>query len=91
MLSARLRQAFDLFEAGVSMKRAAIRRAHPEADEDEVARRLRAWLRHRPGARYGDAVGRVRYAAEPDPIEPAAGDRPTDPPDRPSPDAGSVP
>ena len=56
----RLQQTFDLFEAGVSMKRAAIRREHPDADEDEVERRLGAWLATRPGARYGDAVGRVR-------------------------------
>jgi hypothetical protein len=56
----RLQQAFDLFEAGVSMKRAAIRREHPNADDEEVERRLRAWLTTRPGARYGDAVGRVR-------------------------------
>lgn len=56
----RLKQAFDLFEAGVSMKRAALRREHPDVDEDEIAARLRSWLETRPGARYGDAVGRPR-------------------------------
>jgi hypothetical protein len=56
----RLMQVFELFEAGVSMKRAALRREHPDADEDEIARRLRAWLATRPGARHGDAVGRLR-------------------------------
>lgn len=61
----RLRQTFDLFEAGVSMKRAALRREHPDADEDEIARRLRTWLETRPGARYEDAVGRPRTPESP--------------------------
>ncbi|MGD8485326.1 MAG: hypothetical protein PVG27_11175 [Chloroflexota bacterium] len=61
----RLEQTFDLFEAGVSMKRAALRREHPDADEEEIARRLRAWLRTRPGARYGDAAGRPRSLETP--------------------------
>ena len=56
----RLRQTFDLFEAGVSMKRATIRREHPDADEEEIIRLLREWLATRPGARYGDTVGRLR-------------------------------
>jgi hypothetical protein len=56
----RLKQAFDLFEAGVSMKRAALRREHPDADEGDIARLLCAWLQTRPGARYGDGVGRPR-------------------------------
>ena len=56
----RLRQTFDLFEAGVSMKRAALRREHPEADDDEIDRLLRAWLATRPGAPHGDAAGRAR-------------------------------
>lgn len=56
----RLKQAFDLFEAGVSMKRAAIRRDYPDADDEEIAGRLQTWLATRPGARYGDAVGRLR-------------------------------
>lgn len=60
-MTARLRQTFDLFEAGVSMKRAAIRREHPDSDEDEIERRLRAWR----GARYGDGVGRLRSPEPP--------------------------
>jgi len=63
-MSTRLRQAFDLFEAGVSMKRAALRREHPDADADEIERLLREWLATRPGARYGDAIGPRR------PLEP---------------------
>jgi hypothetical protein len=64
-MRARLRQTFDLFEAGVSMKRAALRREHPDADADEIERLLRTWLGTRPGARHGDAIGRQR------PIEPS--------------------
>lgn len=62
----RLKQAFDLFEAGVSMKCAAIRRECPDADEEEIERQLRAWLATRPGATHGDAIGRLR---PPEPTE----------------------
>lgn len=53
----RMRQAFDLHDAGVSMMRAKLRRDHPDADEAEISRRLRDWLHTRPGAEFGDAVG----------------------------------
>ena len=56
----RLRQTFDLFEAGLSMTRARLRRESPDADEQEIERQLRAWLAQRPGAEYGDAPGRPR-------------------------------
>jgi len=65
-MRARLRQTFDLFEAGVSMKRAALRREHPDADADEIGRLLRMWLATRPGARYGDAIGRQRPLESPE-------------------------
>ena len=65
IMVAKLRQTFDLFEAGVSMKRASLRREHPHADADEIERLLRAWLMERPGAEHGDAVGRPR------PIDPS--------------------
>lgn len=54
----RLRIAFDLHEAGVRMMRQTLRRRHPDASEEEVQRRLIAWLHERPGAEHGDAVGR---------------------------------
>jgi len=66
LLRVRLRQAFDLFEAGVSMKRASLRREHPQAATEEIERRLRTWLQARPGAEHGDAVGRPR------PLDPPA-------------------
>lgn len=59
----RLRTALALFEAGVEMMRQNLRRQFPDADEREIQERLTAWLRHRPGAEYGDCVGR--------PVDPA--------------------
>lgn len=56
----RIRQAFDLYEAGVSMKRAALRREHPDADDSQIACLVREWLHTRPGAELGDADGRPR-------------------------------
>lgn len=55
---AKLRVAFDLFEAGLEMMRARLRRELPDASDEEIARRLRAWLQTRPGAEFGDAEGR---------------------------------
>jgi hypothetical protein len=54
----RIRQAFGLFDAGVSLMRARLRRDHPEADPAEIERLLRDWLATRPGAEHGDASGR---------------------------------
>ena len=53
----KLRVAFDLHAAGVSMMRARLRRLHPGADDAEIDRRLQAWLHDRPGAEWGDAEG----------------------------------
>lgn len=49
--------ALDMFETGVAMKLAQLRRADPTADEAELHRRLDLWLQHRPGAEHGDAEG----------------------------------
>jgi hypothetical protein len=56
--AARLRAALALFDDGVALMRQNLRRAHPDASEDEIERRLRTWLRDRPGAEHGDGVGR---------------------------------
>jgi hypothetical protein len=50
--------AFDLFETGVALMRQNLRREHPNASDGEIDRLLTAWLRHRPGAEAGDAIGR---------------------------------
>ena len=41
----KLRQALDVMRAGIRLKRSALRRQQPEADEAEVVRRLTEWLR----------------------------------------------
>jgi hypothetical protein len=56
-LAERLQTALALHESGVAMKRAQILRQNPDASVDEIARRLNQWLRERPGAEQGDAVG----------------------------------
>ena len=56
--AARLRVALELFETGVEMKRQKLRRDHPDLSGDEIEARVAAWLRERPGAELGDAVGR---------------------------------
>ena len=53
------RVTLDLFETGVNLMRQNLRRAHPQAAEEEIDRLLREWLVQRPGATYGDSIGRV--------------------------------
>lgn len=52
------RTTLDLFNTGVDLMRLNLRREHPQANEDEIDRRLRQWLRERPGAESGDCPGR---------------------------------
>jgi hypothetical protein len=54
----RLRTALDLFELGERMLRQRLRREQPDAAEAEIDEAVRRWLRRRPGAEDGDAVGR---------------------------------
>jgi hypothetical protein len=53
----RMRLTFDLFEAAEQMMRLNLRRRYPEADPEEIERRLTEWLHTRPGAAHGDASG----------------------------------
>ena len=57
-MAARLRAALDLCELGESMRRAQLRREHPDASDEEIEALLVAWLQTRPGAEHGDAFGR---------------------------------
>jgi hypothetical protein len=57
-LAARLRTAFDLCSLGESMRRAQLRREHPDATDEELEALLVAWLETRPGAEHGDGWGR---------------------------------
>lgn len=50
--------ALDLFETGVALMRQNLRRQFPDAEDQDIDRRLQDWLRHRPGAELGDAHGR---------------------------------
>jgi hypothetical protein len=63
VLSQRLRTALALYDSGVAMMRAQLRRQDRNATEEEIGRRLADWLRTRPGAPYGDAEGIGRAGA----------------------------
>ncbi|MBI4886098.1 MAG: hypothetical protein HY824_03305 [Acidobacteria bacterium] len=52
------RTTLDLFETGLDLVRQNLRRDHPQASEEDIDRRLREWLRQRPGAESGDSPGR---------------------------------
>ncbi len=41
----KLMQALEVMRAGIRLKRTALRRQFPEADEAEIDRRLAEWLR----------------------------------------------
>ena len=56
--SDRFRIAMDLFQTGVDLMRQNLRREDPDATEEQIEERLRSWLRHRPGAEFGDCEGR---------------------------------
>ena len=53
----RLAQTMELYEFGVDMMAAALRRRYPDATADEIDRRVDAWLSERPGAEHGDGSG----------------------------------
>jgi hypothetical protein len=53
----RLMQAFDMFEFGIEVMAANLKRRHPTAAPEELERLLEAWLADRPGAELGDADG----------------------------------
>lgn len=55
--SARLRVALELHELGRQMQRQRLRRERPHATDAELDEAIGAWLRERPGAEHGDAIG----------------------------------
>lgn len=57
-MAIRLRTALDLYELGESIRRAQLRREHPDATDEEIETLLVAWLQERPGAEHGDSWGR---------------------------------
>lgn len=56
-LADRLALTFELFEFGVEMMAANLRRRHPGATPDEIERLLEAWLAERPETELGDGLG----------------------------------
>lgn len=67
--AARFRSAIDLHEAGVQIMRLQLRRKHPQASEEELARRFFEWLKGPdedvPG-RPNDAADLLALTAEAD-------------------------
>ncbi len=53
----KLRVALELADLAEQMTRARLCRELPDADEDEIERRIQEWYRTRPGAEQGDAEG----------------------------------
>jgi hypothetical protein len=54
---ARMRLAFELYEASEQMMRLNLRRRYPDANDEEFERRIGEWLQTRPGAEHGDVSG----------------------------------
>ncbi|MEO6595226.1 MAG: hypothetical protein ABIP94_10785 [Planctomycetota bacterium] len=54
----KLKMSLDMFAYGCDMMRQNLRRAHPAADAAAIEELLRAWLRTRPGAEFGDGEGK---------------------------------
>ena len=52
-----------MFETGVAMMRENLRRRSPAAPDSAIDEALAAWLLERPGAKHGDAPGRLRDLA----------------------------
>lgn len=60
----RLRLAIDMFEFGLGMQRARLRREHPDADESVIDSAIDEWLLSRPFEPLGGGRGRpsARFA-----------------------------
>jgi Rv0078B-related antitoxin len=57
----RLRLALDMYEFGVQMQRARLRRLNPAASEADIDVAVQKWLLTRPGAAEGDGVGKPSH------------------------------
>ncbi len=53
----RLQLALELFDFGVEMMAAKLRRDHPDLSPAQIAERIEGWLGERPGAEAGDGPG----------------------------------
>ena len=59
MTEGKLEVALELADLAERMVRERLRRERPDASEDEIEHQVSIWLHTRPGAEFGDAVGRV--------------------------------
>ena len=50
--------AFELLELGIAIRGERFRREHPGCTDAEVDEAVQTWLLERPGAPWGDAIGR---------------------------------
>jgi len=55
--SERLVEAFEMFEFGVELMAANLRRQYPDATAERIEQLLEEWLATRPGAEAGDSSG----------------------------------
>lgn len=55
----RVRVALELTQLAEQMLRQRCRRTRPELDDEAIEREVDAWYMKRPGAEYGDALGRA--------------------------------
>ena len=58
LIAKRFQTTLALFELGEAMLRQKLKRKYPHATEAEIDSQVREWLERRPGAEYGDGVGR---------------------------------
>jgi hypothetical protein len=56
LIAEAFRTTLDLFGTGLALMRQNLKRAAPEATDQEIDRRLRQWLHERPGAESGDCA-----------------------------------
>jgi hypothetical protein len=54
----KLAMSLEMFSYGCAAMRENLRRQNPQADDATIEGLLHAWLRTRPGAEFGDGVGR---------------------------------
>ena len=54
----RTRTTIELFETAQRIMRQNLRRRFPDLDAGEIEHKLMEWRHHRPGAEFGDGVGK---------------------------------
>jgi len=55
--ASRLEAALEMWDDGVQIMRANLRRSEPDASDEQIDAALDRWLTTRPGAEHGDSDG----------------------------------